>query len=84
MQVRVLAPTHRVYEGPAVSLSARNSVGPFDVLAGHANFFSLLSASDVAINTGTQTISFPLNQGLIKVKNNEVTLFADIEPNRIA
>lgn len=84
LKVRVLAPTHRLYEGPAVSVSASNPVGPFDVLAGHANFFSLLSASDVVVSTGTQQLTFPLSQGLIKVKNNEVTLFADIESNNLA
>lgn len=76
--VRVLAPTNMLYDGPAVSITASNKVGPFDVLAGHANFFSLLSASDVSINTGSQMLTFPVSEGLMKVKNNAVTLFVNL------
>jgi F-type H+-transporting ATPase subunit epsilon len=84
LTVRILAPTNRIYEGPAVSVSASNRVGPFDVLVGHANFFSLLVESQVVVDTGMQKLNIPINQGLIKVKNNVVTLFADINPNRLA
>ncbi len=84
LTVRVLAPNNRIYDGPAVSVSANNRVGPFDVLAGHANFFSLLSESQVVVDTGTQKLTIPINQGLIKVKNNVVTLFADISPTHLA
>lgn len=78
--VRVLAPTKKLYDGMAVSITARNKVGQFDVLAGHANFFSLLSESQVVINTGSQNLTFPISGGLLKVKSNTVTLFVDIEP----
>jgi len=80
MTVRVLAPTNKLYDGAAVSITANNKVGPFDILAGHANFFSLLTESQVVVNTGTQNLTFPISQGLLKVKNNEATLFVDIEP----
>lgn len=84
LKVRVLAPTNKLYEGAAVSISARNKVGPFDILAGHANFFSLLTESQIVVNTGSQNLTFPISQGLLKVKNNEATLFVDIEPAYLA
>ncbi len=84
LKVRVMSPTNKLYEGSAVSVSARNKVGPFDVLAGHANFFSLLTESQVVVNTGSQNLTFPISQGLLKVKNNEATLFVDIEPAYLA
>lgn len=77
--VRVLAPTAKLYEGPAVSITAQNKVGPFDVLAGHANFFSLISASEVSVNTGSQLLTFSVSEGLLKVKNNTATLFVNIK-----
>lgn len=80
MSVRVLSPTQTLYSGPALSVSANNKVGPFDILADHANFFSLLCEGDIVINTGYQTLSFPIQHGIAKVKNNDVTLFIDIEP----
>lgn len=75
LHVKVLSPTQTFYVGPAVSVSAVNKVGPFDVLLGHANFFSLLTACNVAVNTGAQTLSFAITNGIIKVHSNTVTLF---------
>ena len=80
LHVRVLSPTQTLYDGPALSVSANNKVGPFDILADHANFFSLLTDGDIAINTGYQTLSLPIQHGIVKVKNNQITLFIDIEP----
>lgn len=80
LRARVLSPTQTLYDGPALSVSAVNKVGPFDILADHANFFSLLTEGDISINTGYQTFSFPIHHGIVKVKSNEVTLFIDIEP----
>jgi len=75
LKVKVLSPTQAFYDGPAVSVSAANKVGPFDVLVNHANFFSLLTKSDIVVNTGTQSLTFPITHGIIKVHNNAVTLF---------
>lgn len=80
LQVKMLSPTQIYYNGMAVSVSAINRIGPFDILAGHANFFSLLTAGEVVINTGFQAFTFPITKGIMKVKNNGVTLFVDIEP----
>ena len=79
LRARVLSPTQTLYDGPALAVSARNKVGPFDILADHANFFSLLTEGDIVVNTGYQSFSFPIQHGIVKVKNNEVTLFIDID-----
>lgn len=84
LAVRVLAPTKKIYEGPAVSITASNKVGQFDILVDHANFFSLLVESQVVVNTGAQNLTFPIGEGLLKVKDNRVTLFVDIEPAYLA
>jgi F0F1-type ATP synthase epsilon subunit len=80
LHVRVLSPTQTLYDGPALAVSAYNKVGPFDILADHANFFSLLSEGDITVNTGFQSFTFPIQHGIAKVKNNQVALFLDIEP----
>lgn len=79
LSVRMLAPTSKPYEGRAVSVTTTNKVGQFDILVGHANFFSLLLPSDVVINTGAQKLTFAISGGLIKVKTNVVTLFVNID-----
>jgi F0F1-type ATP synthase epsilon subunit len=75
MHVKVISPAQIYYEGPAETVSAINKVGPFDILADHANFFSLLTEGDIVINTGPQQLHFPIKHGIVKVTNNIVTLF---------
>ena len=75
---RILSPYQTYYEGEAVSVSASNQTGPFDVHAGHINFFSLLTSGTVVLNTGFQRLEFPIARGIIRVHGGEVTLFADI------
>lgn len=75
LHVKVLSPTQAFYDGPAMSVSAANKVGPFDILAGHANFFSLLTPGSVTINTGAQNLVFTITRGILKVHKDVVTLF---------
>jgi F0F1-type ATP synthase epsilon subunit len=77
-KVKIFSPYQTYYEGEAVSLSATNRTGPFDILPGHINFFSLLTSGIVVLNTGFQRLEFEVARGIIRVHGNEVTLFADV------
>lgn len=77
-KIKIFSPYQTYYEGEAVSVSAANRTGPFDVLAGHINFFSLLTGGTVVLNTGYQRLEFPVTRGILRVTNNDVTLFADV------
>jgi len=80
LHVRVLSPTQVHYDGEAMAVSAVNKVGAFDILADHANFFSLLTEGMITITTGAQQkVEIPVTQGIMKVKNNTITLFVDLE-----
>ncbi|HSX02934.1 MAG TPA: hypothetical protein VLI05_06525 [Candidatus Saccharimonadia bacterium] len=76
--VKIFSPYETYYEGEAVSLSAANRTGPFDILPGHVNFFSLLTGGQVVINTGFQRLEFQVARGIIRVNRDTVTLFADV------
>jgi F0F1-type ATP synthase epsilon subunit len=76
--VKIFSPYQTYYEGDAVSLSAVNRTGPFDILPGHINFFSLLTGGEVIINTGFQRLEFQIARGILRVNGAEVTLFADV------
>jgi len=71
LKVKIISPTETHYEGSALAISAVNKVGPFDILADHANFFSLLSKGDVVVNTGFENF-------------NSVTLFIGIETAHVS
>jgi F0F1-type ATP synthase epsilon subunit len=75
LSVKVLSPTQTLYDGPANSVTAINRLGPFDILAEHANFFSLLTKGNILVNTGVKTFTFPAQHGIIKVSKNKVVLF---------
>lgn len=72
------SPFHVFYEGEAKSVSGENKVGPFDVLPGHADFFSMLKAGEIQIDTNEEPVSFPVTNGIIAVRDNEVMLFVNM------
>ena len=78
LSVIARAPFNIYYEGVAEAVTATNKVGKFDILPGHADFFSILKPGDVIIETATDPISFSISNGIITVRDNEVMLFVNI------
>lgn len=78
LQVSARAPFHVYYEGAAQRVSAVNKVGKFDILPGHADFFSVLQPGAVEIETDDNMVTFDLTNGIVAVHNNEVMLFVNI------
>ena len=76
--VSARGPFNVYYEGNAIAVTATNRVGEFDVLPGHADFFSVLSPGEVIIETTTDPIEFKITNGIITVRDNEVLLFVNI------
>jgi F0F1-type ATP synthase epsilon subunit len=78
LNVIARAPFHKYYEGQAVAVSASNEVGKFDILPGHADFFSVMTPGEVVIQTDTDIINFPISNGIITVRGDKVMLFVNI------
>lgn len=76
--VKVYSPFKVYYDAEARSVSAKNLTGPFDILAGHKSFISLVTKGDVVIRSdrGEETIS--IERGVVHVRNNLVTVFLDV------
>lgn len=74
------APFDVYYEGHAEAVSAKNRVGDFDILAGHADFFSILSAGEVAIlpTDNKEPVIISITNGMITVRDNSVMIFLNI------
>ena len=72
------APFQVYYDGPAYSLSAANRVGEFDILPGHADFFSMLTPCTVVIDTEGEPVTFEAHNGMITVRDNKVMLFVNM------
>lgn len=78
LNVKIFSPFTVYYEGPAVSVTATNETGTFDILLNHTKFFSVLEEGEVAVNTGTDKKRFEIDRGVIRVADNTVTLFANV------
>lgn len=78
LKVIARAPFNVYYEGPAQAVSAANRVGEFDILPGHADFFSMLDPCEIVITTDKDPVSFSISGGIITVRDNEVMLFVNM------
>ncbi len=78
LKVIARAPFHIYYEGSAEMVSGTNAVGEFDILPGHADFFSVMMPCKVSIDTGTDLISFAVTGGIVGVRDDEVMLFVNM------
>lgn len=78
LKVIARAPFTVYYDGDARAVTATNNVGKFDILPGHADFFSLINSGDLIIETDDEDITIAISNGIICVKDDEVLLFLNI------
>lgn len=79
MAVKVYAPFKVYFEGDAVSVSAVNATGPFDILPRHHNFLCMLEPCELAIQPvdGDKKL-IKVHRALMHVKANRVVVFMDV------
>lgn len=80
LKVSARAPFHIYYEGPAQVVTATNKVGKFDILPGHADFFSVLNPGtvEIGIDVNTDPVVFNITHGIVTVRDNEVLMFVNM------
>lgn len=78
MHVKVYAPFKVYFDGEAVSISAVNDTGPFDILPKHHNFMTLINEGDVVVRTEKNEERIPIQRGIMHVKADEVIVFLDV------
>jgi F0F1-type ATP synthase epsilon subunit len=79
--LKVYAPFKVYYEGVVASISAENGTGPFDILADHHNFLTLLSPCDLVIRPESdvkEPETITITRGIMQVKANDVVVFLDV------
>ena len=79
LNVIARSPFELYYEGEAMAVSAGSRIGQFDVLPGHADFFSMLTPGDVTIQTESgDPIVIDSTGGIITVRDNQAYLFLNM------
>ena len=78
LNVIARSPFELYYEGAAVSVSANNRIGAFDVLPGHADFFSMLTPGEITIQTTKEPVTIDAKNGILTVRDNQAYLFLNM------
>lgn len=78
LSVIARSPFRIYYEGEAKMVSAANRVGKFDILPGHADFFSVMTPGEVIIETDKDSVSFKISNGIITVQDSQAILFVNM------
>jgi len=77
-QLKIFSPFNTYFDGQALAMSAENGSGPFDILAKHEDFLSILVPCTVVVRTTQGRQEIPLERGILQVNNQAVWLFANI------
>jgi F0F1-type ATP synthase epsilon subunit len=78
MHIKVYSPFQIYFDDSAKSISGLNETGAFDILPGHHNFISLLSACELTIRTERDKRSINIARGMMHVKADQVIVFLDV------
>lgn len=78
MHVKVYAPFKVYFDGDAISISAINDTGPFDILPQHHNFMTLINACDIVVRTDKGEEKIAITRGIMHVKADQVVVFLDV------
>jgi len=68
-----------MYQGQVASITSFNKKGKFDVLPQHANFISLIQKSLLIRDDRGETREIKVNNGLMRVKEDNVEVYIGIE-----
>ncbi|MGH7233836.1 MAG: hypothetical protein ACREF7_00095 [Candidatus Saccharimonadales bacterium] len=77
-KIKVASPYQTYFDEPALSISGVNKTGPFDVLAGHHNFITLLEPCELVIKLPNEERKIRINGGLMHVKADMASIFLDV------
>ncbi|HYH74354.1 MAG TPA: hypothetical protein VD735_00175 [Candidatus Saccharimonadales bacterium] len=75
---KIFAPFQEYFEGECTGISAVNESGPFDVLARHHNFITMLIPCNLVVHLPEGDQTFKITRGLMHVRNSKVIVFLDV------
>lgn len=78
IRAKVYSPFKVYFDDEALSISAVNATGPFDILPRHHNFITLLLPCELLIRTPRGDQKIRISGGIMHVKADKVTVFLDV------
>ena len=77
MQLEILTPDKKIYEGEVTSVSLPGTLGSFEILNGHAPIISTLEDGKVIVRGGGKEEVFLIQGGVVENLNNHVVVLAE-------
>ncbi|HSH18618.1 MAG TPA: hypothetical protein VK978_04500 [Candidatus Saccharimonadales bacterium] len=78
MHIRVASPFTVYFNEEALSISAENDTGPFDILPHHHNFITLLGACEIIVRKRVGESKIQISGGVMLVKADQVVVFLNV------
>lgn len=78
MHIRVSSPFNTYFDEEALSISAENDTGPFDILPRHHNFITLLNNCEIVVRTKRGDFRIQISGGIMHVKADKVIVFLNV------
>lgn len=76
--LKVLSRGDVLFQGEIDSVSSVNDTGKFDILPGHAHFISLIRNYLIIREKGGRTRELKIGSGILKVINNQASIYLGI------
>jgi F-type H+-transporting ATPase subunit epsilon len=78
MQIEIITPDAKLFEGEVNSVKLPGSLGGFEILNNHAPIVSNLTSGNICISKkdGENQI-YKINGGVVEMKNNKIIILAD-------
>lgn len=78
LKVKVMTPQQLLFDGEVFAVSSKNSEGPFDILAGHANFITIIKGQPITLTKQDHSkTTFNFSQAIIYNSNSLVSIYAE-------
>jgi F0F1-type ATP synthase epsilon subunit len=78
IHIRVSSPFKIFFDEEALSISAVNDTGPFDILPRHHNFITLLNACEIVVRTVRGEFRIQISGGIMHVKADQIVVFLNV------
>jgi F-type H+-transporting ATPase subunit epsilon len=77
MNLEILTPDKKVYEGEVSAVTVPGTLGSFQILKGHAPIISTLEDGPVIVKTNSESQTFTIKGGVVEVLENKVIVLAE-------
>lgn len=77
MNLEILTPDKKIYEGEVTAVTVPGTLGSFQILRDHAPIISALEDGEVKVKSGKGEEIFNIKGGVVEVLNNKIIVLAE-------